>query len=131
MSKTKAPQFVALIYDGGTRYYSKKFRGEAEFHVYLESRRGSWGHLYVMATGMHEVSVSIPRHVYNIPPRHPRQRKISEVGYVYPCKQCGSYPEWGAGFLVCSGGDHYETVDNSPLGVAVRDWNRENKPKKK
>jgi hypothetical protein len=49
---------------------------------------------------------------------------------VFPCKKCGQYPVWGAGYLICPK-DCYESECNRPNGTVVRDWNKHNKPEKR
>lgn len=58
--------------------------------------------------------------------------KIKGMGNVYRCKVCGQFPVWGAAFLYCENdcNDGYETNYNDPPGRAVREWNKENAPKK-
>jgi len=60
----------------------------------------------------------------------PTKRRIkTSDGYiqVYPCIDCGNYPDWGTGFLVCTGCNR-ETDMNIPRGASVRHWNKANKP---
>lgn len=58
------------------------------------------------------------------------KKKIPMGGIVYPCRVCGEYPIWGAGFLLCPKGC-FESDMNYFRGVAVRSWNKENQPKDK
>ena len=57
------------------------------------------------------------------------KKHIRGIGKAYPCKDCGVYPQWGAGWLFCSG-CNFETTDNDPPGAALRDWNKMMKPDK-
>jgi hypothetical protein len=58
-----------------------------------------------------------------------KKRIYKNIGFVYPCKECGNMPEQGAAFIYCPNG-HYESASNYHPGEAVRDWNRVNQPYK-
>lgn len=53
------------------------------------------------------------------------KQKLPSGEKVYPCKQCGKLPVWGAFYLVCLGCGQ-ESEYNEPNGNAVRTWNKAN-----
>lgn len=57
------------------------------------------------------------------------KKKIKDVGKVFPCRKCGSYPHWGAFFIQCPN-LCFETDYNDPPGHSVKHWNKHNDPKK-